>query len=56
MGLLGTFKRPDQGLPWQSSKTPPSNVGGADLIPGWGVKIPHASWPKKPKHKTEAIL
>ena len=23
-------------------KTPPSNAGGAGLIPGWGTKIPHA--------------
>ena len=23
-------------------------------ILGWGAKIPHAWWPKKPKHKTEA--
>ena len=27
-------------------KTSPSNAGGAGLIPGWGAKIPHASWPK----------
>ena len=27
-------------------KTSPSNVGDAGSIPGWGVKIPHASWPK----------
>ena len=27
-------------------KTLPSNAGGAGSIPGWGVKIPHASWPK----------
>ena len=27
-------------------KTSPSNAGGAGLIPGWGVKIPLASWPK----------
>ena len=26
------------------------------LIPRQGAKIPHASWPKKPKNKTEAIL
>ena len=24
----------------------PSNAGGAGSIPGWGVKIPHDSWPK----------
>ena len=27
-------------------KTSPSNTGGASWIPGWGVKIPHALWPK----------
>ena len=32
------------------------NASGVDLIPGWGAKIPHALRPKKPKHKTEAIL
>ena len=37
-------------------ETSPSNAGGAGLIPGQGVKIPHTSWPKKTKHKTEAIV
>ena len=37
-------------------KTSPSNAGGAGSIPGLGAKIPHALGPKKPKHKTEAIL
>ena len=37
-------------------KTLPSNAGGVGSIPGWGAKIPHASWPKKPGHKIEAIL
>ena len=37
-------------------KTSPSKAGGVGLIPGRGVKIPHASQPKTPKHKTEAIL
>ena len=27
-------------------KTSPSNVGGAGLIPGRGVKVIYASWPK----------
>ena len=27
-------------------KTSPSNAGDAGSIPGWGAKIPHASWPK----------
>ena len=31
-------------------KTSPSGS-----ISGWGVKISHGSWPKTPKHKTEAI-
>ena len=30
-------------------------LGGMDSIPGGEVKIPHASWLKKTKHKTEAI-
>ena len=33
-------------------KTLPSNAGGAGSIPGQGAKTPHASQPKKPKHKT----
>ena len=37
-------------------KTLPSSAGGAGSIPGGGARIPHASWPKKPKCKTEAIL
>ena len=37
-------------------KTSPSNAGGVDSVPGQGAKIPHASGPKKPKHKAEAIL
>ena len=36
-------------------KTLPSKAGGAGLIPGQGTKIPHASWLKNPKHKTEVI-
>ena len=28
-------------------KTSSSNAGGVGLIPAWGVKIPHASWPEK---------
>ena len=27
-------------------KISPSNAGGVGSIPGWGAKIPHASWPK----------
>ena len=32
-------------------KALPSNAGGMGSIPGQGAKIPHASWPKKTKHK-----
>ena len=32
-------------------KTLPSNAGIVGSIPGQGAKIPHVSWPKKPKHK-----
>ena len=27
-------------------KTSPSSAVGAGSMPGWGAKIPHASWPK----------
>ena len=27
-------------------KTSPSKAGGVGLIPGWGAKTSHASWPK----------
>ena len=37
-------------------KTSPSDAGGVGSISGQGAKIPHASWPKKPKCKTVAIL
>ena len=37
-------------------KTSPFNAGGSGLIPGQGAMIPHASGPKKTKHKTEAVL
>lgn len=36
--------------------TSPSNVGGSCSNTSQGIKIPHASWPKKPKDKTEEIL
>ena len=33
------------------------NTWSVGSIPGWGIKIPHASsQPKKPNHKTGAIL
>ena len=28
-----------------------SNAEGIGSIPGWGIKIPHALWPKNEKHK-----
>ena len=37
-------------------KTSPSNAGDIGSIPGWGLRIPHTSWPKKTKHKIEAML
>ena len=32
-------------------KTLPSKARSIGLVPGWGAKIPHASWPKN-KNKT----
>ena len=32
-------------------KTSPSNAVGVGSIPGWGAKIPHASWPKEKKNR-----
>ena len=32
-------------------ETLPFNAGSVGSIPGWRAKIPHASRPKKPKHK-----
>lgn len=37
-------------------KTLLSNAEGVSLIPGWGVRIPHASWPNNQKIKAEAML
>ena len=37
-------------------KTLPLNEGDVGSIPGQEAKSPHASWPKKSEHKTEAIL
>ena len=50
MGVSGCF--PGDPLVKISS----SNGGGAGSIPRQGAKNPHVSWPKKTKHKTEAIL
>ena len=38
------------------AKTLASNIEVTGLTPDPGAKIPHVSWPKKPKHKTEVIL
>ena len=37
-------------------KASPFKAGRTGSIPGQGVKIPHTSGAKDPKHKTEAIL
>ena len=37
-------------------KTLSANAWGAGSVPGQVIKIPHASGPKNPKHKTDAIL
>ena len=37
------------------AKTSPSNAERVSLIPGWGVRIPHASWPNNQNRKTEAM-
>ena len=37
-------------------KNLPANAGDTGSIPVQGAKIPHGPWPKKPKHKTGAIL
>jgi len=37
-------------------KTSPSNVGGADSVPGRGAKIPHAWGPKTQNLKHSTII
>lgn len=37
-------------------KTPIFHCREYEFDPGWGVKIPEASWQKKKKHKTSNIL
>ena len=39
-------------------KTLPSKAGGSGSIPGWGAKIPYASWPRSQsiKHRSRASL
>ena len=49
-------KKKGTSLEVQQLRPHTSNAGDVVSIPGWGAKIPHASRPKKPKHKTEAIL
>ena len=49
-GFLGDFSGDPMG------KTSLPNAGDAGSIPGQGAKTLHASWAKKPKHKTEAVL
>ena len=42
-----------KGSSWQSiGETSPSNAGVAGLITSWGARIPHASQPKKTKHRS----
>ena len=36
--------------------TSPSNVGGSCSNTSQGIKIPHASWPKKLKHKNRGNI
>ena len=36
-------------------KTSPSNAGGEGSIPGQETKIPHASRPKNPKHRSNTV-
>lgn len=44
-------------LPWRSSDSDFTfQCRGAWVWSWWGAKIPRSSWPKKQKHKTEAIL
>ena len=56
-----TPPRPKKQLLWDFPggpvvKTLPSNAEGMGSIPSREAKIPHASWSKKPKHKTKATL
>ena len=37
-------------------KTSSSNGGGVGSIPGWGAKIPHASWPKNQNIKNKSNI
>ena len=55
------FNKIKMKISWDFSGGPvvkilPSYEGAVGSIPGQGTKIPRASWPKKQKHKTEAIL
>ena len=47
-------KAPSTGLSWWGPvvTASPSTIGGVGLTHGRGTRIPQASWPRKPKHKT----
>ena len=40
---------PETSLAVQWLRLHASNIAGTGSIPGWGSKIPHATWPKKKK-------
>ena len=48
------YKRDFSGGPVVKTSSP--NAEGTGLIPGWGAEVLYASWPKKPRHKTESML
>ena len=37
-------------------QTPPSNAGDVGSIPGWGTKIPRATWSKDKKIKWKKMV
>ena len=37
-------------------KTLSSNAGGVGSIPGSGAKIPHVSWPRKPRLRSNIVI
>ena len=43
-------------LPVQWLRLWASTAGGTGSIPGWGTKIPHATWPKKKKRRPPGRL
>lgn len=53
-GSLGHRKDNERGFSGGPAvKTSPCNEEGGGTISGWEAEIPHASWPKKPKHKQQ---